>query len=127
MANLTFETQVRGMETFWGRRRTLHAFGAALLTAMVGDAIAVDAKKNRGKRRTNRGNQKCPTCPVEDCVAEAQQAAAETCQAQVAPCETAIRRACDERPECIDRVLPCCKTLAVCDSESMLNCLLSLD
>lgn len=135
MNDIFFDTLTRGTQAPQGRRVALKGLGIAALGAMAGTGLTAEAKNNgkganQNKKRRHRGGAE-QECPPEDCTAEAQQAVAVTCQAQVTQCEQQFREVCrdnddpDEEAECLNAFLPCCPPLTTCDFAGFFTCLFS--
>ncbi len=130
MREADFDTLVRGADTDQGRRHALKILGAAALAAAAGAPLATEAKKNnknknKKKRRKNRGEQVCPECPADDCTREAEEAATERCQSQVAVCEILAQAQCGDDAECLLAFRECCDALGACDTAGFFTCLTS--
>ena len=140
MNDISFDTLARGAQAPQGRRFAVKAFGLAALAAAAAAPLVAEAGNNNGQNNKNKNNNKNrrknrkqgrdeQQCPPEDCTAEAQQAAAAACQAQVALCEQEVRVICDRQSndaedlqECLDELLPCCASLGTCNVTAFFAC-----
>ena len=137
MNDVSFDTLARETLAPQGRRVALKAIGLAALGTVAAAPLTAAKNnnggnngnnKNRGRKRNRKQGRNDQECPPEDCTAEAQQAVAVICQAQVTQCEQQIGEFCsnDEDPDreagCRNAFLPCCSPLTTCDFAGYFTC-----
>lgn len=97
MTNTTFDTFTRQAATQVSRRRSLMTLGGAGLAAALGGPLAVEAKKNSGKKAKKKAKKKC--------------------QQQVQQCESALAQV--GAPE----FAFCCQFLGTCNATQFIQCI----
>jgi hypothetical protein len=87
--------------------------------------FAFNKNPHRGERPSREAEARRPMLRV---AGKAGKRARKRCRAQVEPCQTFILGSCNNADDPLESrrlALPCCESLAACDAESMLECLLA--